>query len=203
MNTHNERYLSRQEEQTLLDIARASLEACVSRSHEIDIEHFPLTDRLREKRGAFVTLRNGDELRGCIGYIYNTTPLGLAVRENAINAATRDPRFVPVKAEELPRINIEISALTPGETPDSPFKRVTDVSEIMLGRDGLYIERPPHRGGLLLPQVPLEQGWDLVQFLAGVCRKAGYPDGAWKDKTTLLYRFSAQVFSEAQAGSPR
>lgn len=198
MTGHSEHYLTGDEETTLLQIARASLEAYVREKREIDLDQFPLTDALIERHGAFVTLRNRGHLRGCIGYTTNSAPLAEAVCENAINAAAKDPRFMPVTPDELPDITIEISALTPGESPETPFKRVNDISEIVLGRDGLYIERPPHRGGLLLPQVPVEQGWNLVQFLAGVCRKAGYSDGAWKDKSTLLYRFSAQVFSEKE-----
>jgi len=198
MTAHDEYYLTKDEEKVLLQIARVSLEKFVAENRRVDVDQFPLTARLREKHGAFVTLRNGDRLRGCIGYTSNTTPLAQTVSENAINAAARDPRFVPITAGELPDITIEISALTPGESEDTPFKRIDDVSEIVIGRDGLYIERPPHRGGLLLPQVPVEQGWNRTQFLAGVCRKAGYPDGAWKDKGTQLYRFSAQVFSEKE-----
>jgi AmmeMemoRadiSam system protein A len=198
MTAQSEHYLTGDEEKTLLQIARASLETHVREQREIDLDQFPLTGALIERHGAFVTLRNHGHLRGCIGYTTNSAPLAEAVCENAINAAARDPRFTPVTPEELPDITIEISALTPGETPESPFKRVNDVSEIVLGRDGLYIERPHQRGGLLLPQVPIEQGWDLAQFLSGVCRKAGYPDGAWKDNATLLYRFSAQVFAEKE-----
>lgn len=198
MNGHSEYYLTPEEERTLLLIARASLEAHVLEGRRIRLDEFALTDALREKHGAFVTLRHGGQLRGCIGYTSNAMPLAETVSENAVNAAARDPRFMPVTPAELGEITIEISALTPGETPDTPFKRVNDISEIVLGRDGLYIERPPHRGGLLLPQVPVEQGWSLDQFLAGVCRKAGYPEGAWKEQGTLLYRFSAQVFSDKQ-----
>lgn len=196
MSGHSEHYLTPEEERTLLKIARASLEAHVLEGRRVNLDQFNLTDALRENHGAFVTLRQGENLRGCIGYTSNSMPLAEAVSENAVNAAARDPRFTPIRPAELPDITIEVSALTPGETPETPFKRVNDISEIVLGRDGLYIERPPHRGGLLLPQVPIEQGWDLDQFLAGVCRKAGYSDGAWKSKGTLLYRFSAQVFSD-------
>lgn len=198
MTAHDEHYLTEDEEKTLLQIARVSLETFVRQNRRVDVDQFPLTERLREKHGAFVTLRNGDRLRGCIGYTSNTTPLAETVSENAVNAAARDPRFLPITPDELTDITIEVSALTPGESEDTPFKPVNDVSDIVVGRDGLYIERPPHRGGLLLPQVPVEQGWDVAQFLAGVCRKAGYPDGAWKDKHTRLYRFSAQVFSEKE-----
>lgn len=198
MNTldTSEHFLTPQEEQTLMGIARAALEAAVIQGQTLDVESFALTPALREPHGAFVTLRKQGELRGCIGYTANMVPLAQAVQENAVNAAKRDPRFNEVTAAEVPLINIEISVLTPGDEPEYPFKRVNDVGEIVLGRDGLYIERPNSRGGILLPQVPLEQGWDLQQFLAAVCRKAGYPDAAWQDPETKLYRFSAQVFGE-------
>jgi uncharacterized protein (TIGR00296 family) len=83
-----------------------------------------------------------------------------------------------------------------GDTPEKPFKRVHDISEIVIGRDGLYIEQPPMRGGILLPQVAVEQKWGVGQFLSAVCRKAGYPDGAWRKPEYALYRFSAQHFAE-------
>jgi AmmeMemoRadiSam system protein A len=191
-----ENYLSREEEKLLLRIARASLGAYVRDHCRVDVNTFHLTDTLREKHGAFVTLRNRGELRGCIGYTANEMPLAQTVAENAVNAAARDFRFPAVLADELDDITIEVSALTPGDTPETPFKRIAEISEIVIGRDGLYIERPPLRGGILLPQVPVEQGWGLPEFLSAICRKAGYADGAWKDPGTRLYRFSAQVFSE-------
>jgi AmmeMemoRadiSam system protein A len=192
----SERYLTPSEEQVLLQIARDTLECWVLDSIRVDPEAYPLTQSLREKHGAFVTLRLDGELRGCIGHTANREPLAYSVRDNAINAASRDPRFPPVSAEEAPRLHIEISALTPGDSPDTPFRRVHDVHEIQIGRDGLYIERPGQRGGLLLPQVATDQGWDRDQFLSAVCRKAGYPDRTWTEPDAQLYRFSAQVFAE-------
>lgn len=196
MLDRSEHYLVPEEEHLLLRIARDALEAWVRERRRVDVNHYPLTDRLREKHGAFVTLRKGHELRGCIGYTANRESLAETVRDNAINAASNDFRFPPVTADELEDITIEVSALTPGDTPDTPFKRVDDVGEIVIGRDGLYLEVPPSRGGLLLPQVAVEQGWDVPHFLSGVCRKAGYPDRAWEHPDARLYRFSAQVFSE-------
>jgi len=198
ISDHGEEYLLPEEEQLLLRIARDTLEASVCRDESIDLNDYPLTEALKEKHGAFVTLRNQGELRGCIGYIANHEPLAEAVRDNTINAAKRDNRFPSITPDEVDEITIEISALTPGESPETPFKRVTDISEITIGRDGLYIEQPPQRGGILLPQVATEQGWDVPQFLSAVCLKAGYPDGAWNEPETLLYRFSAQVFSEKE-----
>lgn len=196
MSHASEAYLTRGEEELLLRIARDALESWVRERARVDVDRYPLTPTLQEKHGAFVTLRERGELRGCIGYTQNREPLAVAVRDNAINAASNDPRFEPVRVDELGAITIEVSALTPGETPETPFKRVRNLDEILIGRDGLYIERPPYRGGLLLPQVAVEQKWDVGQFLAAVCRKAGYSERAWEDPETRLYRFSAQVFSE-------
>lgn len=199
-----ERFLTRDEETLLLRIARDALEAYVREGRRIDVDEYPLTERMREKHGAFVTLRAHGELRGCIGYTANEERLADAVRDNAINAASRDYRFAPVAPDELPEIRIEVSALMPGDKPDTPFKQVRNTDEIVIGRDGLYIELPGSRGGLLLPQVAVEQGWDIPQFLSAVCRKAGYPDRSWEMPEARLYRFSAQVFSEdAPAQRPR
>ncbi len=192
----SEHFLTWEEERLLLQIARDTLEAWVRRGERLDPESYPLTDTLRERHGAFVTLRKRGQLRGCIGHTVNREPLANSVRDNAINAASRDPRFEPVAPEELRQITVEVSALTPGDTADTPFKRVHDMSEICIGRDGLFIERPPERGGLLLPQVATDQHWNVEQFLRAVCMKAGYPEGSWREPDVRLYRFSAQVFSE-------
>ena len=197
MNSPTDRYLSQQEEQLLLRIARDSLELQVSSGLQLQLDDYPLSDTLKEKHGAFVTLRHGGELRGCIGYTKSIEALSEAVRDNAVNAGTRDPRFPPITRDELGELDIEVSALCPGESPESPFIEVNDLSEIVIGRDGLYLEHVGTRGGgLLLPQVALEQGWDLEAFLMGLCRKAGAPDRAWERPGAKLFRFSAQVFSE-------
>jgi len=195
-NELNEHFMDEQEEQALLQIARNTLEAFVRTGRVPDVDEAALSPHLLERHGAFVTLRRHGELRGCIGYTSNHMPVTQAVQDNTVNAASRDPRFHSVRPEELPEIVIEISVLTPGDSPETPFKRVHDISEIVIGRDGLYIEKGYLRGGLLLPQVPVEQGWIVAQFLSAVCRKAGYADGAWRDPDAKLYRFSAQVFSE-------
>ncbi|MBI2434655.1 MAG: AmmeMemoRadiSam system protein A [Candidatus Hydrogenedentes bacterium] len=189
-------FLSTDEAATLLRIARDAVVAGV-RGEDVVLGHYPLTPRLQEKHGAFVTLRCHGELRGCIGYTRGIKSLAETVCDNAMNAALRDPRFPPLTVDELPHVSIEISALCPGLTADSPFIPVNDISEIVLGRDGLFLERAgPRGGGLLLPHVAIEQGWNLHQFLAGVCRKAGALDDAWRQPGIQLYRFSAHVFSE-------
>lgn len=195
----SEHYLTRGEEVTLLRIARDTLDSWVKNRQRIDLERYKLTPALRERHGAFVTLREFGALRGCIGYTQNKEPLARAVSENAINASSNDPRFEPVRPDELDAISVEVSALTPGDAPETPFKRVRSLEDIVIGRDGLYIEVPPYRGGLLLPQVATERGWDVEQFLHAVCLKAGFPDRSWENPDAILYRFSAQVFSEDDA----
>jgi AmmeMemoRadiSam system protein A len=142
---------------------------------------------LKEKRGAFVTLKHAGQLRGCIGYPLPHDPLHLTVREAAVLAATQDHRFQPLTGEELPDIRIEISVLTLPRT-------IEDISEIRLGEHGLIISRGINRG-LLLPQVPMEWNWDLAAFLKHTCLKAGLEEDAWK-KGAEIQVFSAQVFSE-------
>ena len=200
MNIHGEAYLTEMEEATLLHIARDTLSRWVAAHARIQLKDYALTPALKEKHAVFVTLRNQGELRGCVGYTSNRDPLAEAVRENTINAASHDSRFDPVLSDELDDIAIEISALTPGDTPDTPFKRIRNPDEIVIGRDGLFVRYPGVRGGLLLPQVATDRGWGLDEFLRMVCRKAGYAEDAWRDPTIELYRFSAQVFSEEERG---
>jgi AmmeMemoRadiSam system protein A len=144
-----------------------------------------LSPLLREKRGTFVTLWDGD-LRGCIGFPYPIKPLTEAVQEAAVSAALQDPRFDPVRAEEMNRIEIEISVLTVPQAITPP--------QIKVGVHGLIASRGS-RSGLLLPQVAMESHWDAQTFLEQTCVKAGLPPDAWKEKTNL-YSFEAQVFSE-------
>ena len=197
MSDAPEAYLSGEEELLLLRIARDSLEHYVRAGESTSLEAYPLTECLREKHGAFVTLRKDGALRGCIGYTKNLKALAEAVRDNAVNAGLRDPRFDPVRDDELAGLHIEVSALHPGESPDSPFIEVHDLDEIVIGRDGLFLDHAgPRGGGLLLPQVPAEEGWDLEAFLQGLCRKASAPGRAWELPGSRLYRFSAQIFQE-------
>lgn len=197
MTTADETFLSQEDGKLLLELARRTLETWVEEGRLLSLEGLERPKPLLEKRGAFVTLRRGAFLRGCVGYTANIKPLAEAVRDNTINAAFRDSRFEPVKAEELPEITIEISALAPGDSPESPMRAVHSIDEIVIGRDGVCIERDGEKGGLLLPQVAAEHGWGVEEFLDAVCHKAGYPAGAWRDPAYRLYRFSAQVFSES------
>ena len=199
MDAENEIKLSKDEQQLLLQIARDSLELYARKSERVDVTRYPLTPMLRKKCGAFVTLRKRGQLRGCIGYTKSVVSIAQAVAENAVNAGFSDPRFAPLETDELDDIDIEISVLLPGEEEGSPFIKVKDIAEISIGRDGLYLERAGARGGgLLLPQVPVEQGWDLDAYLRGLCMKAGATEGAWRNPSSRLYRFRAEVFGEVE-----
>jgi AmmeMemoRadiSam system protein A len=169
----------------LLSLARNTIQ---SRLDALPLpSHEPDSEILCEQRGAFVTLKIEGRLRGCIGHVIGVAPLWLAVRDNAIAAAFEDPRFNPLQADELPLTHIEISALT-------PLRRAT-AEEVRVGRDGILIERGPARG-LLLPQVPVEYGWDHDTFLDHTCRKAGLEAGCWRHPDTIISTFSAEVFGE-------
>jgi len=178
--------LTQQEEDLLLKIARKSIEAGLTGS-ELPAPEIA-SDTLKEKMGAFVTLKKQGQLRGCIGVIEGRKPLYETVEEMAQAAAFRDPRFRPVREDELKDLDIEISALT-------PLKRTHDVDEIEVGRHGLYVVKGFH-SGLLLPQVATEYNWDRITFLRETCNKAGLPGDAWKDPDTQIFIFSATVFGE-------
>jgi AmmeMemoRadiSam system protein A len=179
--------LNETQRQTLLQIARTSIEAVLNGSRpQLDASDYD--DELRRPAGAFVTLTEGGDLRGCIGSIVAVEPLYRAVSSSAISAAFRDPRFRPLQKGELPSIELEISVM-------GPIERVTNVEDIVPGRDGLIISRGQY-AGLLLPQVATEYGWDRETFLDQTCVKAGLPHGAWRDGATKIEKFSAEVFGE-------
>ena len=142
---------------------------------------------LAQLGGAFVSLHRDGDLRGCIGHIERTLPLGTVVPQCAVAACSTDPRFPPVTAAELERIDIEISLLGPLEPMNGP-------EDIEIGRHGLMVEHGWHRG-LLLPQVATEWNWDANTFLGQTCHKAGLPRDAWK-QGAIVWRFEAEVFGE-------
>jgi AmmeMemoRadiSam system protein A len=152
------------------------------------------SELLNQERGAFVTLKKSGELRGCIGYMSSLKPLTLTVRDTATFAALRDPRFPPVTATELPRLEYEISVL-------SPLRRVLDVREIKVGEHGLLMKDDTHEG-VLLPQVPVEERWDRQKFLEETCAKAGMRAGCWKDENTDIFQFTAVVFGDTPSLMP-
>jgi len=180
--------LSLDEQKFLLALARQSI-ADYLQNKPASREGGFFSEKLGLKCGAFVTLHTQEhELRGCIGYVEGFIPLQQAVQQLAQAAAFNDPRFNPVKADELENLEIEISVL-------SPLQVIRDITAIEIGRDGLLIRKPP-RSGLLLPQVASEYHWDRQTFLEQTCRKAGLPKQAWQDKDTEISSFSAFIFSE-------
>jgi AmmeMemoRadiSam system protein A len=176
--------LSDEDRQTLLGIARRSLEQGVRGLDIPDLNG--LTGALAEKAGAFVTLRNHGALRGCIGQVEARQTLASTVAECSVAAALRDPRFPPVDPSELPDLAIEINVLSP------PFDIRPD--EIVIGKHGLLVSSLFHRG-LLLPEVAVEWNWDAERFLDETCQKAGLPAGAWRGNVRVQ-AFTTQVFAE-------
>jgi AmmeMemoRadiSam system protein A len=173
------------EQDTLLQLARETIRHLLETGQAPELPPAPAP--FREKRGVFVTCHRHGDLRGCIGYPLPVKPLWAAVADNAIAAATQDPRFPPVTRNELDELDIEISVLT------VPVK-VAGPEQVEVGRDGILITSGYHRG-LLLPQVPLEWGWDREEFLTHGCVKAGLPADQWRRGVTIE-TFQAEVFGE-------
>jgi AmmeMemoRadiSam system protein A len=175
----------------LLNLARTTLGSYLDQRSVPEFK----TDRsgLMEKKGAFVSLHRGGELRGCIGQLDPDRRLYKVVQYCVLSAAFEDPRFTPLRREELDELEIEISVLT-------PFRRIQDTDEITVGKHGLYIVQGLYKG-LLLPQVAEEYGWDRETFLHQTCFKAGLSETAWKDPQTEIYIFEAEVFSDSQSPS--
>ncbi|MBD3313462.1 TIGR00296 family protein [Candidatus Woesearchaeota archaeon] len=176
----------------LVKLARNSIETAFTKD-KIDLDDY---DNFSEKQGVFVTLNKDSQLRGCIGFTEPIYELKRAIVEAARSAAFSDPRFPSLERDELDSITVEISVLTVPELIE-----VDDPEEykdrIIIGSDGLVI-KGSLGSGLLLPQVPVEWGWDEEEFLRNICMKAGLPDDAWKDSSTRLYKFQAQIFAERE-----
>jgi len=157
-----------------------------------------------ELRGVFVTLNLAEEkpdrLRGCIGFPYPVKPLGLAIQEATIAAASEDPRFIPVSKGELGSLVVEVSILT--KPRPLAAQRPQDLpSKIRIGVDGLIVSRYG-LSGLLLPQVATEFGMDQTEFLSQACMKAGLPPDSWLEAGTEVQTFQAEVFAEKSPGGP-
>lgn len=183
--------LNDQQKIKLLEIARKTIETYIreGRKIEINVED----EELKVERGVFVTIHKNGRLKGCIGNIMPINKLYLAVQEMAIQSSTNDPRFTAVNEDELNNIEIEISVLT---VP----RKVENVEDIVMERDGVIVKNG-FRQGVYLPQVATETGWSREEFLSSLCySKAGLSPDAWKDKSTQLFNFQAEVFSEKEMG---
>jgi uncharacterized protein (TIGR00296 family) len=161
------------------------------------VPNVEIAPAFNEPGGVFVTLKTMGDLRGCIGYPYPDMPLGKALVDAAVQAATQDPRFPRVTSRELEDIDIEVTLLSEPELLRVP--PLDRPKAIKIGRDGLIIERGLYRG-LLLPQVPVEQRWGPEEFLEGACLKAGLMPDMWVDDRTNVYTFTGQIFAEKMPG---
>jgi AmmeMemoRadiSam system protein A len=174
---------SPEERTLLLQLAHEAIAATLA-GREISLT--PPSAHLAGLRGAFTTLYYRGDLRGCVGYVFPLTSLYRTVAESARGAAFDDSRFSPVTPEEASELAVSLSILSPLE-PIQP-------EEVEIGRHGLLVSLGAHRG-LLLPQVPMEHGWDRITFLEQTCKKAGLPHNAWQTGAKLE-AFTAEVFGD-------
>jgi AmmeMemoRadiSam system protein A len=177
--------LTRKQQDRLLELARTTIANYVEDGYwEETVVEDPA---LQQEAGAFVTIRVNRALRGCTGYMKEDKPLFQVVKEMAISAALSDPRFSPLRQEELPNLSLGISVL-------SPLSELDDVEDIQIGVHGLLISYQGKRG-VLLPQVSAERGWDRETYLTNLCYKAGLAGDAWQQGASL-FSFTAEVFGE-------
>ena len=180
--THDE--FTREERVTLLNLAHESILSALEH-REIFLD--PPSPRFSEPRGAFTTIYLQGQLRGCVGYVLPVISLYRAVAETARAAAFEDTRFAPVTLAEARSLEVSLSILSP--------LRVIKPEEVEIGLHGLVVSYGGRRG-LLLPQVPVEHGWDRLTFIEQTCQKAGLPRDAWKNGATLE-AFTAEVFGDS------
>ncbi len=177
----------------LVKTARKAVTQFLSNGNRMKLES-DLEEKFSFNSGVFVTLNNPDGLRGCIGFPMPEKKLSHAIVEGAIAAATEDPRFPSVKTNELNDIVFEVTVLTPPVEID-----VSDPTEylekIKVGRDGLIIKHS-FSSGLLLPQVPVEYGWNVEEFLQHTCEKAGLARDTWKNESVKIEKFEGIIFKE-------
>lgn len=181
--------LTAEEKKTLLGIAREAISAKLKGTRPASVPEARITERLRQPLGAFVTVTKEGDLRGCIGRFTSAEPLCEVVATMALEAAFGDPRFPALTSADYPSIHLEISVL-------GPMKKVNDISEIKIGKHGIYLKKG-FRSGTLLPQVAQERGWSVEQFLGYCARdKAAIGWDGWKDKDTEIFVYEAFVFGE-------
>ena len=182
-----ESLLNDTQKKKLLEIARATLETYIRKG---EIPELKVDDAVLNKElGAFVTLHKNGQLRGCIGNIIGRGPLSETIKNMAVAASTKDPRFPRVTEDELNDIDIEISVL-------SPMQKIDDPSTIIMGKHGVIV-KSGFDSGVFLPQVATETGWDRETFMNNLCaHKAGLPANAWKTGKCEISVFTAKVFKE-------
>jgi uncharacterized protein (TIGR00296 family) len=185
--------LSSEEGILLLKLARKSITHFIKNKDSLQ-KPSNIPENLNKKLGVFVTITKNNELKGCIGYPEPILPLIDGIMNSAISAATEDPRFPPLKEEEIESIDIEVTVLSkpklievdnPNEYPE----------KIAIGKDGLIVEKEFHKG-LLLPQVATEHNMSPTTFLSNTCIKAGLNQYSWLEDDLNIYSFQGQVFKE-------
>ena len=177
----------------LVKTARRAVTGFLSNGNRIKLEP-DLEEKFSFNSGVFVTLNNPDGLRGCIGFPMPEKKLANAIVDGAIAAATEDPRFPSVKTNELNDIVFEVTVLTPPIEIDV-YDPMEYLEKIKVGRDGLII-RHSFSSGLLLPQVPVEYGWNTEEFLQHTCEKAGLARDIWKNESVKIEKFEGIIFKE-------
>ena len=186
-------HVSDEEGKIAVKLARDAIEAAVK---GMRVRSRELPDIFMKSYGVFTTINTFPplHLRGCIGVPDAAMPLGKAIVRSAVSASLADPRFPRVRVDELDRIVVEVSLMTKPElvevnSPEEYLKK------IVVGRDGLVLMSPFH-SGFLLPQVPVEHGWDVKRFLRGICEKSGMKGNCWKGDDVELQTFQAEIFHE-------
>jgi uncharacterized protein (TIGR00296 family) len=189
--------ISDEDGEQLVRLARRAVEKYLNESIIVNLDNMY---QFSQKAGVFVTLNyvdnNEEHLRGCMGFPLPDKKLHQSVIEAAISAATQDPRFSPLDKEELASVIFEVSVLTSPEKINVQSPKEYQ-NHIKIGRDGLIL-RCKYGSGLLLPQVPVELRWDIDEFLANICYKAGAPPDTWLMAESRLYRFGAIVYRESE-----
>lgn len=185
------------EGRTLVRLARKAIESRL-KGGEVPEPPKEQAVSLKIERGVFVTLEKEGRLRGCIGRPRPDKLLPECVMNSAVDSAVNDSRFRPLDREELDEVTIEVSIMTPPEELEVDDLRKRK-EKVKVGRDGLIVNMGP-LGGLLLPQVPVDQGWDAEEFLSQACMKAGLTPDSWLRDDVRIEKFSAQVFKEEKPG---
>ena len=184
--------ISDEDGKILVKMARTVVTEYLTNNIKILNEDFK--EKFSFSAGVFVTINDKSGLRGCIGFPFAMKKLSDALTDAAISASTEDPRFSSIRQNELNNLVFEVTVLSDAEeiSTSSPEEII---QEVKIGRDGLIIEKDS-QSGLLLPQVPVEYNWDVVDFLNHTCHKAGLPNGSWKDKDTKISKFQGIIFRE-------
>jgi uncharacterized protein len=190
-------HFSDEEGNYAVNLARDTIHA-TTKDEKLESRRLPKS--FLDNYGVFTTINTFPslQLRGCIGIPEPIMPLGKAIVRSAASAAKEDPRFPRLKPGELERVVTEVSLLTNPELVE--VKKSSDyLKKIVVGRDGILL-RSTFRSGLLLPQVPVEQRWNIKRYLSGICEKSGLKGNCWKNDDVKLYTFQAEIFHELSPG---